>query len=200
MPCRYAETPGDGTATMLGAGIDTTWLPELPHAVAVFLMLRIVGAEYEFEERCRVEVRLAAPDRNETTVLEFGVEDVKASPLRSPGMDMAVLVPTVAQWEAEEYGLYTLEVFVQGTRQHRRPSQRRPPKSPKPSSSPAATRSTRSSTIRRATRRAGLACVRRVRSCGTWSQLQAPSPYRFALQRRSRHRRRPGRKQGAAAS
>jgi hypothetical protein len=50
IPCRYAETAEDGTATLVGAGIDSMWAASLPHRAAVVLMLRFVGPEDEFEE------------------------------------------------------------------------------------------------------------------------------------------------------
>ena len=112
---------------MLGAGIDSLWLRELPSQVGLFLMLRITGADYEFEEERKLQVRLVAPDQEETTVLEIGFSVGASPPLKVPGMDTALLLPTVMQWEAEEYGLYTLDVYLDGSRQRSVPISVREP-------------------------------------------------------------------------
>lgn len=117
VPCRYAETPGDGTATMLGAGIDSMWLDEIPAEVGFFLMLRITGADYEFESEIKLEVRLVAPDQDESTILKMGLSMSEMPPLKLPGMDPAMLLPTVMAWEATDYGLHTLDVFIDEHRQ-----------------------------------------------------------------------------------
>lgn len=117
MPCRYAETPGDGTATMLGAGIDSIWTDKVPAQIGLFLMLRVTGADYEFEDEIKLEVRLVTPEAKETTILELGFSLEGTPPLKLAGMDTGMLLPTVMQWEAEDYGLHTLEVYLQGSRQ-----------------------------------------------------------------------------------
>ena len=127
MPCRYAEASDDGTASMLGAGIDSMWLPELPSTVGLFLMLRITGADYEFEEEQTLEVRLVAPDRNETTALEIRFKVDEPAPTKLAGMDTGILLPAVVNWEAEEYGLYTLDVHLDGSRQRSVPIWARDP-------------------------------------------------------------------------
>jgi hypothetical protein len=109
VPCRYAEAPGDGTANMLGAGIDTLWLPELPVAVAIFLMLRLAGPEDEFREETQLEVRVVDPEREETQALSLGFSTEEMPPLKVPGIEAGALVPAVIQWEASHHGLYTLE-------------------------------------------------------------------------------------------
>ena len=117
MPCRYAETPGDGTALMVGAGIDSLWIADLPQPAAIFLMLRLAGAEDEFQEKTKLEVRVVDPERDETQALDLGFSTQELSPLRWPGAEVGMLFPTVIQWEASNYGLYTLEVFVGERRQ-----------------------------------------------------------------------------------
>jgi hypothetical protein len=102
---------------MLGAGIDSLWVRELPTSVSLFLMLRVAGADYEFEEASNLEVRLVGPDAAEASVLEMGFSLVEMPPLRLPGMDLGILLPAVTRWEAEEFGLHTLEVFLADSRQ-----------------------------------------------------------------------------------
>jgi hypothetical protein len=102
---------------MLGAGIDSLWLPELPAAVAIFLMLRLAGAEDEFQEKTTLEVRVVDPAREETQALSIEFSSQEMPPLKVPGLEAGMLIPALIQWEVRDYGLCTLEVFVDGQRQ-----------------------------------------------------------------------------------
>ena len=48
IPCRFAEVH-DNLATIVGGGIDTFWLPELPGLVQVFLAIRLTATPDELE-------------------------------------------------------------------------------------------------------------------------------------------------------
>jgi hypothetical protein len=85
LPCRFAEASPDGTATIVGAGLDSMWLNEVPADVGVFLMMKISGAQYEFDEAHTVAVKLIDPERGEQDVLaaEFGpVPDPRRWPIQ----------------------------------------------------------------------------------------------------------------------
>jgi hypothetical protein len=117
LPCRYAETREDGTATLVGATLDSIWLPDLPGEVDVHLVVRVAAPPDEFEEPHRLEVRVVTPDRSEQQGLqvEFGPLDRPA--LLHPGMEGGLTVVTQLGWQAEEYGLSTLELYLDGQRQ-----------------------------------------------------------------------------------
>ena len=116
IPCRYAEAAEDGTATLVGAGIDSMWLASLPHRAAIVLMLRFVGAEDEFEVGKPLEVRLVDPQSRETPVLARAVA-ASPPPLKIAGAEMAASFVSSIGWDASDYGLYTLEVYLDGRRE-----------------------------------------------------------------------------------
>lgn len=118
LPCRFAEATADGTATIVGAGLDSVWVTETPTDVGIFLMMRVAGAQYEFEEAHTLAVRLVDPDRGEHDVLSAGFGPMgEPPPLFHPGLDAGILVPAATGWQAEHLGLYTLEIFVDDRRE-----------------------------------------------------------------------------------
>ena len=116
IPCRYAEVARDGTATLVGGGIDSMWAVTLPHRATVVLLLRLVGPEDEFEEGAPLEVRLVDPWSRATPVLARSVA-AAPPPLKLPGTEMAASYTSSIGWEASDYGLYTLEVYLAGRRE-----------------------------------------------------------------------------------
>jgi len=117
LPCRFAEATPDGTATIVGAGLDSMFISEVPADVGVFLMMRIAGPQYEFQEQHSVAVKLIDPERDEQDILEAGFGPVEElPPAYHPGLDPGVLLPAAIGWRAEHFGLYTLEIYVDGRR------------------------------------------------------------------------------------
>jgi hypothetical protein len=122
LPCRFAEAQPDGTATIIGGGIDSVFVPETPTDVGVFLMMRIVGPQYEFEEQHTVAVRLIDPAREEAEVLSAGFGPIEnPPPLLHPGMDGGLLIPAAIGWQADDFGLYTLEIYIDDHRERSLP-------------------------------------------------------------------------------
>ena len=117
LPCRYAEALEDGTATLVGAALDSIWLPELPGDVDLTLMLRVAAPPDEFEEPHRLDVRVIAPDRGEQPAISIEFGPLERPALLHPGMEGGLSVPAELAWPAEEYGLYTLELYLDGQRQ-----------------------------------------------------------------------------------
>jgi hypothetical protein len=113
LPCRFAEVSPDGTATLVGAGLDSVWIQEVPADVGVFLMMRISGAVYEFDEAHTVAVRLIDPEREEQEVLSAGFGPMpEPPPQHDPAIDPGVLIPAAIGWTAGHFGLYTLDILV----------------------------------------------------------------------------------------
>jgi len=124
LPCRFAEATPDGTATLVGAGLDSVWLAEVPADAGVFLMMRISGPRYEFEEAHRFAIKLIDPQRDEQNVLEAGFGPMEEPPQAGePGVDPGILVPAAIGWQAEHFGLYTLEIYVDDKRNRSIPIQ-----------------------------------------------------------------------------
>jgi hypothetical protein len=117
LPCRFAEATADGSATLVGAGLDSLWVPEVPADIGVFMMMRITGPQYEFEEQHSVAVRLIDPEGEQQEILatDFGPME-ELPPAYHPGLDPGVLIPAAVSWSAEHFGLYTLELYVDGKR------------------------------------------------------------------------------------
>lgn len=118
VPCRYAEASVDGSATIIGGGIDSFWPPEVPIDIGLFLMLRIAGPPDEFEEEHQLEIRLVTPERDEQQILQAGFQAPSGvrNPLAVPGMEGGTLVPAGVAFRAEQYGFHTLEVYLDGQR------------------------------------------------------------------------------------
>jgi hypothetical protein len=122
VPCRYAESPGDGTLTILGGGTDTFWIEDeaLPLPFAVFLAMRVVGPEDEWtgDEEYTLSVRLVRPDVEEESLIgPFPLRMEQIPPLKEPGAEAGMVIPAAMTWEAREFGLYTLEVYIGERRQ-----------------------------------------------------------------------------------
>lgn len=118
LPCRFAEALPDGTAALFGAGLDSIWLPEIPADVGTFLMMRISGPTYEFEQEHTLAVKLIDPQSGEHELLVAGFGPIDEPPQHlHPGLDPGILIPAAIGWRAEHFGLYTLEVFIDDRRQ-----------------------------------------------------------------------------------
>lgn len=129
VPARYAEAAADGSATIIGAGIDSFWLPEVPADIGLFLMIRVAGPADEFEEEHQLEIRLVTPESEEQQVLQAGFQTPPGArnPLAVPGMESGILIPAGVAFRAEEYGFHTLEVYLDGQRLRSIPVAVRPP-------------------------------------------------------------------------
>ena len=129
VPSRYAEASADGSATIIGAGIDSFWVPEVPADIGLFLMIRVTGPQDEFEEEHQLEIRLVTPESEEQEVLKVGFQTPPGgrNPLAVPGMEPGVLIPAGVAFRAEEYGFHTLEVYLDEQRLRSIPIAVRPP-------------------------------------------------------------------------
>lgn len=117
LPCRYAEATADGTATIVGAGLDSLRLIEVPADVGTFLMLRLAAPPDEFDDEHQLAVRLIDPERDERDVLTVGFGPVPRPPLLHRGLEAGLLIPAAVGWQAGHFGLYTFEVYVDNRRQ-----------------------------------------------------------------------------------
>lgn len=111
IPCRYLEVH-DGLGTLVGAGIDTYWIPELPTAVQVLLAIRLLGTadELDPDEEHTTTNRVRNPQGEVISELggpfSVGVE----SP--NPDWLTGFIVPLAMQFEVTEEGAYQIEIEV----------------------------------------------------------------------------------------
>jgi hypothetical protein len=119
VPARYAENSADGTMVLLGAGSDTLWIPvdQMPAQVALFLALRIAGPEDEWQEGGHsLAIALRRPDGEETEGLRLDLKMDELPPLRVPGQEPSLLLSSPQQWTAQDFGLYTFEIYIDDRR------------------------------------------------------------------------------------
>jgi hypothetical protein len=111
IPCRYVEVH-DGLGTLVGAGIDTYWLPELPAPIQVFLAVRLLATAEELESA--TEHVSATRIRNPSGDLldEARGEIVIAGEVTRPDWLVGLTIPAVVQFDATEEGAYMIELDV----------------------------------------------------------------------------------------
>lgn len=116
--CRYAEVH-DNLATIVGAGIDTWWVPTLPSPIQVCFVIRLLatGDELGPEHKHTVRNILTGPDGqllsdlNDTFQVATAAE---AAGARTEWLNGIALV-TIIQFEAAQPGTYTFEHIVDGS-------------------------------------------------------------------------------------
>jgi hypothetical protein len=111
IPCRYLEVH-DNLGTIIGAGIDTLWLPDLPAPVQVMMAVRLLAMADELTEEHAHSAKNVVRDPAGEIVTEVSGElRVSGQGAREEWLTGLVL-PTVVQWEATEEGAYTIEHVV----------------------------------------------------------------------------------------
>jgi hypothetical protein len=115
IPCRYVEIH-DNLGTIVGAGIDTYWVPELPTAIQVVLAVRLLAMADELNAEVPHMSANRVRDPRGEVMSEVGGE------FRMGGSEGAqqewlngIMVTTIVAFEATEEGAYTIEHEVDGT-------------------------------------------------------------------------------------
>jgi hypothetical protein len=114
IPCRYVEVH-DNLGTLVGAGIDTFWVPEVPAPLQLVCAVRLtatadeLGADHQHHSRTVI----TGPDGDVVADIggEFGIDT------ENPREDWlnGFVLPTAIAWEATAAGSYQLEHIVDGT-------------------------------------------------------------------------------------
>ena len=113
IPCRYVEVH-DNLGTIIGAGIDTFWMSDLPAPVQIFLAIRLVGLPHEFDEDVKHAVTNRVRGPNGDVLTELRGEIAVAAESARPDWVAGVILPAVAQFEAVVEGTYMIEFDVAG--------------------------------------------------------------------------------------
>ena len=114
IPCRYLEVH-DNLGTLVGAGIDTFWVPDLPAQMQVLMAVRLtalldeLGPEHEHP--VRNVVRSPGGDVVDEQTGNFALGGVQENVERENWLH-GLLMPMVVTFEATEEGTYTVEHFV----------------------------------------------------------------------------------------
>jgi hypothetical protein len=116
IPCRYAEENG-GLGTIVGAGIDTILVSNLPANIGLLIALRIVLGEGELEAPHELTFTLRDPSMNEVATVSAQLEGFQPNPEREPGWEVGNFLPTAHQFQVAELGTFTLEIQLDGRSQ-----------------------------------------------------------------------------------
>ena len=113
IPCRYIEVH-DNLGTLVGAGIDTFWLLELPTQIQVPMAIRLTGLPEELAPDVQHTARNIIRGPNGDTVSEVSGEFALGGGQIIERADwlQGVLVHTVIGFEVASEGTYTFEHLV----------------------------------------------------------------------------------------
>ncbi len=116
--CRYAEVAQDGLATLVGAGIDSFWLPEFPAELAVLVAVRFVGPDSELHAEHPHELTARVLDPQMIQIAELTSPFViERGPRHPEGWEGGAIVATLHRFRAETAGAYTIDIAVDGNHQ-----------------------------------------------------------------------------------
>jgi hypothetical protein len=99
-----------GLATIVGAGIDTFTVPQLPMPVGINLAMRIVGLPDSVQHD--LEIGILGPSMESVQDPLKTTFRMTSQPGNPPGWEVQALVPVGLQFQALEDGTYTLNVSV----------------------------------------------------------------------------------------
>jgi hypothetical protein len=118
IPCRYAEVH-DNLATLVGAGIDTWWLPVFPAAIQVVVAVRLLasaeelGPDQDHTNRNVISDPSGAVISDLEHTFQIGTRE-QADAARKEWLNGIELV-TIIQFEATGPGSYSFEHIVDGS-------------------------------------------------------------------------------------
>jgi hypothetical protein len=111
IPCRYVEVH-DNLGSMIGAGIDTFWVPELPATLQVLCAVRLTATAEELTEGITHQMRNVVTDPSGVVVSDVGGEfEVGTENPRREFLN-GIVLPSAITFEAEVAGSYQLEHIV----------------------------------------------------------------------------------------
>ncbi len=111
IPCRYVEVH-DNLGTIVGAGIDTYWFPELPADVQVLVAIPLAGIVEEFEERQQHTLVNYVKDPRGEVIGEGRGGFAAEVQLARPDFLAGILLPLGVRFPATEEGSYSIEFVV----------------------------------------------------------------------------------------
>ncbi len=114
IPCQYGEIH-DNLATIIGAGIDTWWVPQFPAPIQVVVAVRLLATAGELGEEINHTVRNVIRDPEGATLSDLSSDfKADAGEPREEWLN-GIAVMTVIQFEAPQPGTYTFEHIVDGS-------------------------------------------------------------------------------------
>lgn len=114
IPCRFVEIH-DNLGTIVGAGVDTFWVADLPYPIHVLMAVRLLAMADELDES--VSHQSANRVRNPTgdVISEVGGDFSIGGDPAQPDWLTGIMLGTAVIFEATEAGTYTIEHEVDGS-------------------------------------------------------------------------------------
>jgi hypothetical protein len=113
IPCRFVEVH-DNLGTIVGAGIDTFWVSELPTQLQVLLAVRLLAMAEELGEDQQHEATNRIKDPRGEVISEVGGQFTVGGETQRPEWLTGIMLSTVVQLEVAEEGTFTIEHVVDG--------------------------------------------------------------------------------------
>jgi hypothetical protein len=116
IPCRFVEVH-DNLATIVGAGIDTFWVPQEPRAIGVMFAIRVTALADELGPENPHTMVQRIRDPNDAVVHEMQAEFEAESQgeVRNPDWLQGLAMPVGAQFAVPVEGTYTVTHQVNGS-------------------------------------------------------------------------------------
>jgi hypothetical protein len=114
IPCRYVEVQPQGGATLVGAGADVYWVPEIPAPVQMLFAVRFVGDPSELDGTAehRIACRLFDPDGK--ALGEQGGQFTGDVTMAVPGYLAELTIPMAVVIDARQFGTHHVEFEIDG--------------------------------------------------------------------------------------
>lgn len=113
IPCRYVEVH-DNLGTIIGAGVDTFWVRDIPTPLQVVLAVRLLAMAEEFGEDQKHQATNRVRDPRGQLMSEVGGEFAMGGEGRPEWLN-GIIVSSLVQFEINEEGTYTIEHEVDGS-------------------------------------------------------------------------------------
>ena len=111
IPCRFVEVH-DNLATIVGAGIDTFWMPELPALVQVMLAVRLLGMVDEFDPEVKHTLKSQIRDPLGNVLTETSGGMAIGGQSARPEWLAGITLPLLVVFDVADEGTYTIEFSV----------------------------------------------------------------------------------------
>jgi hypothetical protein len=99
---------------MIGAGIDTFWIPALPAPLQVMLAVRLTATAEELAPGIQHATRTVVTDPSGEVVFEAGLEFEANTENTQTEWLNSMVMPGVVQFDVTDPGTYQLEQSVDG--------------------------------------------------------------------------------------
>jgi hypothetical protein len=111
IPCRFVEVH-DNLATIVGAGIDHFWLPDLPGQLQVLLAIRLLAMTEELDPAVPHPIRNVIRDPQGELLFEQASDFAIGGQSARPEWLAGIIIPAGITFQVAEEGTYTVEFSI----------------------------------------------------------------------------------------